>query len=68
MMESRADKFFEYCVSVAKEFQSRMNRMRVFVRHNLSSGTANEILLRDFLAKHASGNFSVSQGFICDPS
>ena len=67
-MDSRADKFFEYCVSVAKEFQSRMNRMRVFVRHNLASGTANEIILRDFLAKHASGNFNVSQGFICDPS
>jgi len=67
-MEFRGNNYFEYCVSVAKEFQSRMNRMRVFVRHNLASGTANEIILRDFLAKHASGDFSVTQGFICDPS
>ena len=67
-MDSRGEKFFEYCVSVAKEFHSRMNRMRVFVQHNLTSGTANEIILRDFLAKHASGDFDVSQGFICDPS
>lgn len=65
---SRGDNLFEYCVSVAKEFQSRMNRMRVFVKHNLTSGTANEVILRDFLARHASGNFEVSQGFICDPT
>lgn len=67
-MSSKADNFFEYCVSVAKEFQSRMSRMRVFVQHNLSTGTANEVILREFLSKHASGNFEVSQGFICDPS
>jgi hypothetical protein len=67
-LDSRADNFFEYCVSVAKEFQSRMSRLRVFVQHNLSSGTANEVILREFLSKHASGNFDVSQGFICDPS
>ena len=67
-MSSRADNFFEYCVSVAKEFQSRMSRMRVFVQHNLSTGTANEVILREFLSKHAPGNFDVSQGFICDPS
>ncbi len=67
-MDSRADKIFEYCVSIAKEFQSRVNRMRAFVQHNLTSGTANEVILRDFLAKHASGNFGVSQGFICDPT
>jgi len=45
-----------------------MSRMRVFVQHNLSTGTANEVILREFLSKHASGNFEVSQGFICDPS
>lgn len=67
-MSSRADNFFEYCVSVAKEFESRMSRMRVFVQHNLSTGTANEVILREFLSKHAPGNFHVSQGFICDPS
>jgi uncharacterized protein DUF6602 len=42
--------------------------MRVFVQHNLSTGTANEVILREFLSKHAPGNFHVSQGFICDPS
>jgi hypothetical protein len=45
-----------------------MSRMRVFVQHNLSTGTANEVILREFLSKHAPGNFDVSQGFICDPS
>jgi len=45
-----------------------MSRMRVFVQHNLSTGTANEVILREFLSKHASGNFQVSQGFICEPS
>src|SRR5260370_40341423 len=67
-MNAIGDNLFEYWVSVGKEVESRMNRMRVFVRHNLASGTANEIILRDFLAKHASGNFNGSQGFICDPS
>jgi hypothetical protein len=42
--------------------------MRVFVQHNLSTGTANEVILREFLSRHAAGNFDVSQGFICDPS
>ena len=52
-LSSKADNFFEYCVSVAKEFESRMSRMRVFVQHNLSTGTANEVILREFLSKHA---------------
>jgi hypothetical protein len=26
------------------------------------------LFLREFLSKHAPGNFDVSQGFICDPS
>jgi len=42
--------------------------MRVFVKHNLSSGTANEIILREFLAGHSSGDYHVGQGFICDPT
>ena len=67
-LSTRADNFVKYCVSIAKEFQSRISRMRVFVKNNLASGTANEIILREFLAKHASGNFHVGQGFICDPS
>jgi hypothetical protein len=41
--------------------------MQVFVKHNLSSGTANESILRDFLLKHAPGEICVGQGFICDP-
>jgi hypothetical protein len=45
-----------------------MNRLRVFIKkHNLSSGNANESILRDFLAKHAHGEVRVGQGFICDP-
>jgi hypothetical protein len=39
--------------------------MRVFVKHNLSSGNANEIILREFLSSHASGKYCVGQGFIC---
>ncbi len=55
-------------MTIAKEFQSRINRMQVFVRHNLSSGNANETILRQFLATHAQGNIDVGQGFICDPT
>jgi hypothetical protein len=49
-MQTHADTFFEYCMGVAQEFEARLNRIRVFVKHNLTSGTANEIILRDFLA------------------
>ena len=58
----------QYCVSVADEFDTRYNRIRAFVQHNLSSGTANETILRQFLLEHAPGNFGVSEGFICDPT
>lgn len=68
MSERGSEKMLEYCMSVAQEFQARMNRLRVFVKHNLSSGNANEIILREFLASHASGNFKVEQGFLCDPT
>jgi hypothetical protein len=67
-MPTSADKIVEYCLSIAKEFQSRMTRMQVFVRHNLTSGTANETMLREFLARHAPGYVNVGQGFICDPT
>jgi hypothetical protein len=56
-----------YCVSIAEEFESRLNRIQVFVKHNLTSGTANETILRDFLSSHAPSSFIVGQGFICDP-
>jgi hypothetical protein len=59
-MPTETAAFVNYCISIAQEFNSRLSRMRVFVKHNLSSGTANEAILRDFLSNHA-------QGFICDP-
>jgi hypothetical protein len=65
-MPTRAERLITYCMGVADEFQSRVSRMQVFVKHNLSSGTANEIILREFLAKHAPGEIGVEQGFICD--
>jgi hypothetical protein len=68
MSERGVDNMLRYCLSVAQEFQARMNRMRVFVKHNLSSGTANEIILREFLAGHSSGDYHVGQGFISDPT
>lgn len=65
---THADTLLKYCMSIAQEFDARLNRIRVFVKHNLTSGTANEIILRDFLAIHSPKNFFVGQGFICDPS
>lgn len=67
MDERGIDNILKYCLSIAQEFQARMNRMRTFVKHNLSSGTANEIILREFLATHSSGDYQVGQGFICNP-
>ena len=67
-MTTSPDKFIEYCLGVAQEFQARVSRMQVFVKHNLSSGNANEIILREFLSSHSSGNYYVGQGFICIPS
>lgn len=58
----------QYCVSIAQEFHARHNRIRAFVKHNLSSGTANEAILRQFLLEHAPKNFDVGEGFICDPT
>lgn len=67
-MLSHADTLLNYCLSIAQEFEARLNRIRVFIKHNLTSGTANEIILRDFLASHSPKDFFVGQGFICDPS
>jgi hypothetical protein len=67
-MPKQPEKFITYCLSIAQEFQARLSRMQVFAKHNLSSGTANEVILREFLASHAPGDFAVDQGFICDPT
>jgi hypothetical protein len=66
-MPTKVDKMLAYCVSIADEFQSRLNRIQTFVKHNLTSGTANETILREFLSSHAPASFVVGQGFICDP-
>ena len=53
----------------ADEFLARLNRIRSFVpEHNLTSGTANEMLLRNFLSEYSSGKFALGQGFICEPT
>lgn len=57
----------QYCVSLAREFESRRNRVRNFVQHNFTSGTANEAILRDFLSGISGGGFAVTDGFICNP-
>ncbi len=58
-----------YCNSRADEFKARLNRIRSFVpNHNLTSGTANEMILRNFLSELSPGRYNVGQGFICDPT
>lgn len=58
----------KYCQSIADEFRARQDRISNFVKHNLTSGTARETILRDFLAEHSTGHYKVVQGFICDPT
>jgi hypothetical protein len=59
----------QYCSGIASEFEARLNRVRTFIPdHNLTSGTANEIILRGFLARFSAGQYRVGQGFICDPT
>lgn len=66
-MPTRSDKMLDYCIGIAKEFQSRINRMQTFVKkHNLSSGGANETILREFLSTHAPARYEVGQGFVSD--
>lgn len=60
--------FLAYCFSLADEFEARRNRARHFVQHNLTSGTANESILRTFLAGISAGVLGVSDGFVCDPA
>lgn len=66
MMSNKTEKLLNYCVRIADEFQSRLSRIETFVKHNLSSGTANETILREFLSAHVAASFVVGQGFICD--
>jgi hypothetical protein len=69
MSEINTDSLIKYGRAVAKEFGARRNRIRNFVtEHNLTSGTANEIILRDFLASLSPGRYTVGQGFICNPT
>lgn len=56
-----------YCSSLASEFEARRNRVRHFVQHNLTSGTANEAILRDFLASISARTWGITDGFICNP-
>lgn len=67
-MDYDIDGMIKYCSGIASEFEARLNRIRNFVPdHNLTSGTANEIILRDFLSQFSSGHYEVGQGFICSP-
>ncbi|MBC8263735.1 MAG: hypothetical protein H8E47_06395 [Anaerolineales bacterium] len=68
-MDSSIERMVQYCSGIAKEFEAKLNRIRTFVPdHNLTSGTANEIILRDFLAHLSTGRYVVGQGFICSPT
>ncbi len=59
----------EYGKSIASEFEARLDRIKTFIpNHYLTSGTANEIILRGFLADLSPTCFKVGQGFICDPT
>lgn len=52
---------------MAEEFSSRRGRFETFVKnHNPTVGSANEAILREFLARHMPGKLAVDQGFICD--
>ena len=56
-----------YCSSLAAEFKARRNRVRRFVRHNLTSGEANEAILRSLLASIGAGAYGATDGFVCNP-
>lgn len=67
-MDSSVERVLEYCSSIAREFETRLNRIRAYVPdHNLSAGATNEIILRNFLAQHTTTRYAVRQGFMCDP-
>lgn len=57
-----------YGNSIADEFSARLSRVRSFVpNHNLTSGTANETILRGFINEFLPKQYAAGQGFICDP-
>ena len=67
-MDDAVDRMLKYSLSIAAEFQAWANRIRNYVpNHHPTAGMANEMILRDFLAKLSSTCDAVSQGFICDP-
>lgn len=67
MLNYTADDWINYGKGIAREFDAKRNRIRNFVpKHNLTSGTANEMILRDFLANLSPNRYKVGQGFICD--
>jgi hypothetical protein len=66
-MQMELSPLVTYCDGLAAEFDSRLNRIRSFVGHNLTSGTANEEILRTFLSEHASKRYTVAEGFIVNP-
>lgn len=62
------DKLIRYGNSIAEEFNARLSRIRSFVpNHNLTSGTANETILRGFINEFLPKKYAAGQGFICDP-
>ena len=69
MSEINVGSLIKYGQGIAEEFKARRNRIRNFVTdHNLTSGTANEMILRDFLASLSPRRYTVGQGFICNPT
>jgi hypothetical protein len=69
MHDNTVDNWIEYGKSIAKEFRAKRDRIRHFVtEHNLTSGTANEMILRDYLSDLSPKRYKVGQGFICDPT
>ena len=68
-MDSSIERMLQYCSGIAREFETRLNRVRAYVpNHKPSAGATNEIILRSFLAQLTTARYAVGQGFICDPS
>lgn len=66
--QDRVENLIHYGNSIADEFGARLSRIRSFVpNHNLTSGTANEIILRGFINEFLPKKYAAGQGFICDP-
>lgn len=62
------ENWMKYCNSIAQEFEAKRSRIRNFVTdHNLTTGNANEAILRSFLGNLLPGSYKATQGFICNP-